>query len=490
MANLSNHTYSLLKYMAALLITAITTAVLLLVRSTVRETVVVLVFLLPVGLSSALWGLRPGILAAFSSFLLVNYFFLEPYNTLVVHRPQDLLALSVFLLVAVVISQLIGQARNNLNLAHNRELEAARLYELNNVLSGLHTESSILDALINHLMVTFQAQRVEILIEDKTGYEPVFIKKENPVNTTEQQEKIEGMPPTYLIPLETKERLIGEIRLWRLGPPVILAEERLVNAFATQAVSTLERSRLVENDRRAQVLEESDRLKTSLLSSVSHELRTPLATIKAAVTSLRQDDFSWNEATRQELLEAVEEETDHLNQLVGNLLNMSRLEVGALKLERRWNVLSEIIASAAVHQHLQNHFLKVNVAEDLPLVPVDYFLMEQVFGNLISNSVKYSPEGSTISILAFQQDEDTLQVQLSNQSPSLPEEHLPRIFDKFYRVTAADRVSGTGLGLSICKGIIEAHGGKIWAENLNPGVAFKFYLPLKWEGAPPRIPTE
>jgi len=132
----------------------------------------------------------------------------------------------------------------------------------------------------------------------------------------------------------------------------------------------------------------------------------------------------------------------------------------------------------------------VSVSEDLPLVPVDYGLMEQVFANLISNSTKYSPEGSQIRIQAHLQGKQTLQVQVSNQGPPVPELHLDRIFDKFYRITAADRVTGTGLGLSICKGIIEAHGGRIWAENIADGFAIAFTLPLSPEGLIPHTPKE
>ncbi len=132
----------------------------------------------------------------------------------------------------------------------------------------------------------------------------------------------------------------------------------------------------------------------------------------------------------------------------------------------------------------------MKVSQDLPLVPVDFALLEQVFSNLISNSSKYSPEGSLIRIQAQAQAENTLQVEISNQGPPVPEEHLERIFDKFYRITAVDRVTGTGLGLSICKGIIEAHGGRIWAENLSDGFAFKFNLPLAPEGFSPHTPVE
>ena len=232
------------------------------------------------------------------------------------------------------------------------------------------------------------------------------------------------------------------------------------------------------------MLEDSDRFKSSLLSSVSHELRTPLATIKAAVTSLRSETVEWDSEGRKDLLAAVEEETDHLNQLVGNLLNMSRIEAGALKPERNWNSLADILSSALdrMKTQIENHQIEIDVSSDLPLLPIDYFQIEQVFINLLSNSIKYSPEGTTIRIQSFQTDGNLLQTRVSNQGPQVPHEDLERIFDKFHRVTAADKVTGAGLGLSICKGIVEAHGGRIWAENLERGFAFNFTLPLSWEG--------
>jgi len=266
--------------------------------------------------------------------------------------------------------------------------------------------------------------------------------------------------------------------------PFTQTEERLLQTFANQSVLALERARLSQAASRARLLEESDRFKSSLLSSVSHELRTPLATIKAAVTSLRTETVLWDSEARADLLAVVEEETDHLNQLVGNLLNMSRIEAGALKPQRSWNSLAEIVSSAIdrMRKQTQKHHLEIDVSDDLPLVPVDYFQIEQVFINLISNSIKYSPEDTTVAIHARRLDGGMLQVTVSNQGPLVPAEHLERIFDKFYRVTAADRVTGAGLGLSICKGIVEAHGGRIWAENLALGFAFHFTLPLSWEG--------
>jgi len=199
----------------------------------------------------------------------------------------------------------------------------------------------------------------------------------------------------------------------------------------------------------------------------------------------------WNNEARTELLTTVEEETDKLNLLVGNLLDMSRIESGALKPLERWNSIAEIAmgVAAKMRVQLQGHTLEFDIPKDLPLVPTDYVLMEQVFTNLISNSVKYAPVNTRILISA-QPQSDVLQVMVENQSSRVKEEHLEHIFDKFYRVTEADKVIGTGLGLSICKGIIEAHGGKIWAENLPEGFRFVFILPLTLDGTFPEVPKE
>jgi two-component system sensor histidine kinase KdpD len=236
-------------------------------------------------------------------------------------------------------------------------------------------------------------------------------------------------------------------------------------------------------------------LKTALLSSVSHELRSPLATIKAAITSLMNDQVSWQAGARKDLLVAVDEETDLLNRLVGNLLDMSRIETGALRPDRQWNILSEIVDGVVgrMHRTLKDHRLNIEIPEDIPLVPVDYIQMEQVFANLLSNSAKYAPKGTTIELVAElagpRRDlpEGELLVRVKNEGPQIPLGNLERIFDKFSRLVESEKVSGTGLGLSICKGIVEAHGGRIWAENLERGIAFNFTLPLTLDGARPPV---
>jgi two-component system sensor histidine kinase KdpD len=481
----------LVPYLLALGTTVLVTAALLPLREAINPPVVALLYLLLVGLSTAAWGLGPGVTAALLAFLAFNYFFIPPYNSLLVHETQDLLALIVFLLVAGVMNQIVGRARQNLASANAREREAVRLYELSTGLAGLSDDQPIAQMLALQVQETFLADRVEVALEGEAGGPGLFAVQ--PDRAPGSASASTGEPagrPALLVPLQTARSLLGEIRLWRERPPLSPAEERLLRTFASQGVLALERARLAKAATRARILEESDQLKTSLLNSVSHELRTPLATIKAAATSLQDGEIEWDSQARCELLAAIEEETDHLNQLVGNLLNMSRLEAGALRPQRNWNLISEIVSGVLAHLRLRSHLVELEIPDDLPLVPVDYVLMEQVFSNLLSNSIKYSPEGSVIRVRARQWDERSLLVQVINQGPPVPEEHLEGIFDKFYRVTAAERVTGTGLGLSICKGIVEAHGGQIWAENLPEGFCFNFTLPITWEGSLPRLPEE
>jgi two-component system sensor histidine kinase KdpD len=290
-----------------------------------------------------------------------------------------------------------------------------------------------------------------------------------------------------IAPLLTARGLQGEIRVWLDRAALTPAEDRWLKTLANQGALAVERSRLARLESRAQVAEESDQLKTALLSSVSHELRTPLAAIKAAVTSLRSNPVDRDLAVHDELLETIEEETDQLNVLVGNLLDMSRIEAGVLKPQRAWNDLEDIInaAQARLKQAARQHRVEIAVPDDLPLVPVDFVQIQQVFINLIGNGLKYAPPGTTIRVEAQRRDRDNVVARVINHGPPVPEEQLDRIFDKFYRATAADRVTGTGLGLSICKGIVEAHGGRLWAENLIDGLAFNFTLPLRVKDMPP-----
>ena len=420
--------------------------------------IIALLYLLPVMISTVLWGLLPGILAGFSAFLVFNFYYIQPYGTFHVHRTQDLITLIIFLFVAVIFSQFIGQAQRGTQLARTREWEATRMYELISALSGLQNFGGVSRELAEHTLETFHFSRVEIKVLAQSGEEEYSL-------AAPAGDRPAAWPELTII-LETARGREAEMWVWHSRDNLSEQEIRLIEAYASQGALAMERIRLTKGENKARVLEESDRLKSSLLNSVSHELRTPLAVIKASVSSLRSGAVDWNNAARQDLLATIEEETDQLNDLVGNLLDMSRIESGALKPQKQWNSISEIAIGVAIklHKHLENHHLEMDLPEDLPLVPTDFVMIGQVFVNLISNSVKYAPEGTPISIWA-REEGDCMHVEVANMGPNVPDSHLERIFDKFYRANEAQQVTGTGLGLSICKGIVENHGGKIWAEE-------------------------
>jgi two-component system sensor histidine kinase KdpD len=455
-------------------------------RSVLDTPLIALLLLIPVGLSTAIWGLGPGITAALCAFFGFNYFFISPYYTFTVHRPEDVVVLLVFLIVAVVISQLVGRAQAGMAAAAAREQEATQLYELSTALAGIKDNQSIARILAEQIRSMFGGESVEIKLASQPS-------ADLRLPTSSNGSSFPSRSAELAMPIQAVRGIVGSIRIWRKAPAFSARERQLLRTFASQGALALERAALTQAESRAKLLEESDRFKSSLLSSVSHDLRTPLATIKAAASSLRGGEVSWDSPARSELVAAIDDEADHLNMLVGNLLDMSRIESGALRPQRQWNLLSEIVQTVLGRmRHLtENHRLEIDIPENLPLVPVDFIQMEQVFTNLITNSTKYAPAGSLIHIEARAQNDAEVLVQVKNQGPPVPEEHLARIFDKFYRITAADRITGTGLGLSICKGIIEAHGGRIWAENLPAGFAFKFALPLTLDGKhPPELPME
>jgi two-component system, OmpR family, sensor histidine kinase KdpD len=480
----SSITDTVIHHIAALLFIALTTLILRDAIDLLSIQIIVLIYLIPVMLVTALWGLTPGVLAGFAAFLAFNYYFIPPYFELTVHHTQDLITLIIFLVVSVVMSQIIGQAKEGTATARAREWEATRMYELISSLSGMHDYHSIAERLATHTLETFQALASEVRVDGKTPADAFTVRCPEDFSPAGRS--------TLRIPMLTVRGIEGEIRLWLDRPELTHSEIRLLETFANQGALSLERCRLSQAESRAQVLEESDRLKSSILNSVSHELRTPLASIKASVSSLRSGEVDWNSASRPELLEVIEEETDNLNQLVGNLLDMSRIEAGALNPVKKWNALDDLIRESIhkMRSSLTAHTITLNIPTDLPLIPADYIQMERVFINLFSNSVKYAPPHTEIKVSAALRPDQTVLVKVVNQGPSVPDEDLEKIFDKFYRITAADRVTGTGLGLSICKGIIQAHGGKIWAQNSKEGFTFYFTLPITLDGMLPKVPQE
>ncbi len=386
----------LYRYLAALLSIALLTVILKPFEHYLEIQTIPLIYLLAVIFSTVFWGLTAGVLASFMAFLIFNFFFIQPYFTLEVHKTQDLLTLVIFLIVSMVMSQLLGQAREGQRLARSREWEATRLYELISMLAGLHDSRSIAQTLANHTLDIFHFDRTEVLIDSK--------KDEAALTACAPEGSTASGPSHTELFLKTTRGQEGSIRLWFQQPLLSSEEERLLEAFLSQGALSLERIRLAKGETKAHVLEESDRLKSSLLNSVSHELRSPLAAIKASVSSLREGTVDWNSAARHELLATIEEETDHLNLLVGNLLDMSRIESGALNPQKKWNSIAEIAMGVVtkMRKQLQDYHLEIDFPENLPLVPTDYVMIEQVFTNLISNSVKYAPAHSTIQMIGKQ----------------------------------------------------------------------------------------
>jgi two-component system, OmpR family, sensor histidine kinase KdpD len=469
---------------AVVALLAVCTAGLHLLRDDLTTSTIALLYLLPVIVSTTWWGLAAGVLASFAAFLLLNYFFIVPYYTFLVHHSPDLLALAVFLGTSVMVSQWVGRAQANLASAQAREREATQLYELSMALAAQRQEADIARTVAERVQAAVQAGAVEVRLQVSPDGQAWLAR------LPEAGSPLTGQPLAF--PLVTAHGQAGELRLWPVTGGLSAVHQRLVLAMVSQAGLALEQVWLGQAETRTRVLQESDRLKSALLSSVSHELRTPLATIKAVVSSLNSSPDAWQAPEREDLLQMVEEEVDRLNRLVGNLLDMSRIEAGVLQAQRQWNNLGDVVGGtlARMRHATERHRVTMAVPEDLPLVPLDPVQIDQVLTNLVSNSVKYAPPGSTIAITAWAAP-DEVRVQVRNQGPPVPEGDLEHIFDKFYRARAADQATGTGLGLSICKGIIEAHGGRIWAENLAPGFAFTFTLPLGWDGpAPPRLPPE
>jgi two-component system, OmpR family, sensor histidine kinase KdpD len=479
----------LVRMLLAVCAIAIASVILIAFRDVFSSSVIALLYLLVVVFCTTIGGFLAGITASVLAFLAFNYFFLPPYSTFIVTYTQDTIALFVFLVVSVLISNLMGRSKLRLEQIEARERESTHLFELSSTLTGIRDEQEIAELLAQHVLAVFQADRVDVLVQsdlpDTDCQDKPCIQVRLPENT------LPGVSYQHSQVLSTNRGVLGEIHLWTKNVSLTSNEKRLLQTIASQAALAVERTLFSRSENRAKILEESDRLKTAILSSVSHDLRTPLASIQAAASSLNDSSIVLEPKARDELNSLLLEEAEHLNQLVGNLLNMSRIEAGALKLQKHWNSMADLVDTAVerMQRQLAAHTVRIDVSEDLPLIQVDAILIEQVFINLLSNCIKFSPPGSQIQLKARIQDANWMEIVISNQGPGIPDEHLEHIFDKFYQFPGMKQESSTGLGLSICKGIVEAHGGQIWAGNSTEGLAFYFTLPLD-KSASFQVPIE
>jgi len=259
-------------------------------------------------------------------------------------------------------------------------------------------------------------------------------------------------------------------------------DKQLLASYAGQAALALERARLAAEASRADALAQSDELKSSLLAAVSHDLRTPLAVIKASATSMLDPAVDWQPDARREFLEAIDEETDRLTLMVENLLDLSRIEAGVLRPDRGWYDLNDpinrVVRRVAARGAESGHRIVVEIGDEPEVRSFDEVEITQVLTNLVENALKHTPAGTTITISTDARD-DEIVIRVHDDGPGIASHQLPHLFDAFYRGDGTDRTPGSGIGLAIARGIVEAHGGRIWVESApRHGTTFGFSLPV------------
>jgi two-component system sensor histidine kinase KdpD len=465
---------------------------------------VVMLYLLGVVLVATRYGRGPSILAAVLSVAVFDFFFVPPYLTFAVSDTQYLVTFAVMLVVAIVIGTLTVRIRQQAEAARHRERRTAALYDMSRELAGLREVDDLLRAAVRHVGEVF-ASEVGIFLPDEQrrlalragslGLETDDA-AEHAVGTWAFEHGEMAGPGTdtlpgaraFYLPLLASGGPIGVLGIRAREPQQFAAPEQLhlLETFGAQIALAVERARLADEARKADMRAEAERLRNTLLSSVSHDLRTPLATITGAASSLVEEADRLDEPARRELAQAIREEGERLNRLVANLLDMTRLESGAVQVRREWHPLEEIVGAALARlgSRLGDRPVTVRLPPELPLVPVDDVLLEQVLINLLDNAVKYTPPGTPIEIEAAAGD-GWVQLEVADRGPGLPAGDEERVFDKFYRGRTGP-VPGVGLGLTICRGIVEAHGGRIAAENrAGGGLLFRIVLPLV--GKPPEV---
>ncbi len=474
-----------LRYGQSLALVAAGTLLGELVRPLFSPANLVMIYLLTVVVTAIYLGRGPSVLAAVLSVLAFDVFFVPPRLTFAVADTQYLLTFAALFIVGLVISNLTAQAREHALAAEHRAAYNAELYALSRDLAAAANLDAILQTVLTHVSRTFSREAAIFLLEGEAvaprATSPEFTLTDNELAVADWAFR-HGQPAgrgtdtlplagARYLPLKTARGVLGVLGVKPATPSSQLTpdQRQLLDAFASQAALAVERAQLAEQARQAEVLHATEKLQTALLNSISHDLRTPLVSILGALSSLQDDDFQPDEATRHNLVDNAREEAERLNRFVGNLLDMTRIEAGALKVTSEPCDLQDVLGAVLerLDQRLRNRTLYVDVPSDLPLVPMDFVLMAQVLVNLLDNALKYSPDSGPIEVRARVDDSQAV-IQIADRGIGVPREDLERVFDKFYRVQQPGQVSGTGLGLSICKGIVEAHGGRIWAQN-RPG---------------------
>ncbi|MFE3518708.1 ATP-binding protein [Streptomyces sp. NPDC059166] len=419
----------------------------------------VLLFLFLTVAAALLGGLAPALASAAAGSLLLNYWFTPPTHTLTVQDPENFVAIVIFFAVAVAVASVV-------DLAARRTHQAARLRAESEILSALAGSvlrgATALDALLDRVRETFAMESVALL-ERRSDVDPwTCAGSVGPAPVTRPDDADVDMP-------------VGDNMALALSGRVLPAEDRRVlGAFAAQAAVVLDRQRLVGEAEAARRLAEGNRIRTALLAAVSHDLRTPLAAIKAAVSSLRSDDVAWSAADEAEFLAAIEDGADRLDHLVGNLLDMSRLQTGTVTPLIREIDLDEVVPMAL--GGVPEDSVDLDIPETLPMVAVDPGLLERAVANIVENAVKYSPGRERVTVAASALGE-RVELRVADRGRGVPDEAKERIFEPFQRYGDAPRGAGVGLGLAVARGFVESMGGTLDAED-TPGGGLTMVLTL------------
>ncbi|CAG0946033.1 two-component system, OmpR family, sensor histidine kinase KdpD [Anaerolineae bacterium] len=465
----------------------------------IAATNLVMVYLLAVTFIAARHGTGPSLLASILSVLAFDFFFVPPYLTFAVSDTQYIFTFAVMFIVAITISTLTVRIQRQADAARQRERRTAALYAMSRELASTSSSEKLVEVATKHIGEVLESS-VAILLPDSSGR--LALKSPAlPLDASERAvaewaythnqtaglgtETLPGSKAFYL-PLAGSHGTVGVLGIQPVHPSQITSSEQLhfLETFANQTALAIERANFVEESQKAKVQIETERTRNALLSSISHDLKTPLAAITGAAGNL----IEATTGESQDLAQTIAEEADRLNRLIRNLLDMTRLEAGAMQVRKEWHVLEEIVGAVLTRldDRLQGRPVTTDIPADLPLVPLDSVLIEQVLINLLENAIKYTPAGSPIEISANITDKQVL-VQIADRGSGILPGDEERVFDKFYR--ARPDGGGVGLGLTVCRGIVQAHGGKIWAQNREGGgAAFQFIVPL--EGEPPEVEPE
>ena len=469
---------------------------------------IVMVYLLGVVLSAWRLGRLPSIVTAVLGVAAFDYFFVPPHFTFAVSDVRHLFTFAVLLAVGLLVSTLTGRLRDQAESSASRERRTSALLALSRDLAARRDREVLLPLAAGHVSAAFgapvlvaalRAPETPVEVFDVSGRAQPLSAEAGLIRWAIDHGSAAGRGTDTLpgaeatvAPMSVGRGVVGALvlRLPAAAPAPSLESIRLLETFAVQIAGALERTWLTEEAEGARIAVETERLRNAVLSSVSHDLRTPLAGILGAASGLQEGEGRLSPATRAELVGGIRTEAERLDRVLANLLDMTRLEAGAVTPHKEWQPIEEVVGSALnrLERKLEGRRVDVDVPADLPLIPVDALLIEQVLVNLLENAIRHTPPGTPIEVGARPRGGREVLVRVSDRGPGLPPGEEERVFEKFHRA-AAPGVPGTGLGLSVCRGLVRVHGGTISARNREGGGAcFEFTIPI--EGTPPGAAPE